>query len=365
MNTGLGILGLSGKTAFSFVGQRGLRYFEDHPFLEVRALIADDPDDVGKTLAEAVRSRWLLDEPVPERFADVTMVGLDQAALESAGVELVLSALPGPHARRLDPQLAEMGFPVVSESAGLRHDPDVPLIVPDVNADHLPLVRQQRATRGWDRGWIVASPLCTAVIAAIAVKPLVDAFGISAAVFTTLQALSGAGPTGVPAMKVVDNVLTHIPDEEEKLLKEMDKILGRYVGDAVEPFPTPIAATCTRVPVRDGHTVAVSLGLEREAPLDEVSAVLAAYRGRAQELALPSAPEVPIVVRSEADRPQPWLDRDVDGGRVVSVGRIRHQDALPNGIAYVAVGHNHDRGTVGNAVILTELVAREGLSQGR
>ena len=360
MTIGLGILGATGKSAFAFVGQRGLRYFEQHPTLQVRALIADDPADVGRTFAEVVQNRWLLDEPVPAAWADQVMVGLDRAALESAGVQLVLSALPGPHARQLDPQLAAMGFPVVSESAGLRMEADVPLIVPDVNADHLPLVRRQAATRGWERGSIVASPVCTAVIAAIAIKPLVDAFGVNRAIITTLQALSGAGPTGVPAMKVVDNVIPFIGDEEEKVRNELGKILGSFTGEGVAQWSAPIASTCTRVPVRDGHTEAITLSLGRPVETTEVAAAFAAYRGRAQELALPSAPVVPLVVRPEVDRPQPILDRDVDAGRVVSVGRIRTHDALPNGLAYVAVGHNHDRGTVGNAVILTELVAAEG-----
>lgn len=362
MSIGLGILGLSGKTAFAYVGQRGLRYFVDHPELEVRALIADDPADEGKTLSEAVRGRWLLDEPVPERFAGTPMVGVDREALEAAGVQVILSALPGPHARELDPRLAAMGFAVVSESAGLRSEPDIPLIVPDVNADHLPLARRQRETRGWERGWIVSSPVCTAVIAALAVKPVVDAFGVTSAVIDTLQALSGAGPTGVPAMKIVDNVLPFIADEEEKLTRELRKILGGFTGERIEPFASPIAATCTRVPVRDGHTEIVTLGLQREASLDEVAEALSSFRGPAQRMGLHSAPTVPLMVRAELDRPQPALDRDVDAGRVVSIGRLRRHDALPNGINFVAVGHNHDRGTVGNAVILTELVARQGLS---
>jgi aspartate-semialdehyde dehydrogenase len=360
MTIGLGILGASGKSAFAFVGQRGLRYFEQHPTLEVRALIADDPADAGRSFGEVVQNRWLLDDPVPAAWADRVMVGLDREALEAAGVQLILSALPGPHARQLDPQLAEMGFPVVSESAGLRLEQDVPLIVPDVNADHLPLVRRQKETRGWERGFIVASPVCTAVIAAIAIKPLVDEFGVESVILTTLQALSGAGPTGVPAMKVVDNVMPFIADEEEKVRNETRKILGRLDGEGIAPWSAPVAATCTRVPVRDGHTTSVTLGLSRSASPQAVSDALGAYRGRAQELALPSAPAVPLVVRPEADRPQPQLDRDVDSGRVVSVGRIRTHDALPNGISYVVVGHNHDRGTVGNAVILTELVAAEG-----
>ena len=145
-------------------------------------------------------------------------------------------------------------------------------------------------------------------------------------------------------MYVVDNVMPFIADEEDKLVKETRKILGRYTGDAIEPLGAPIAATCTRVPVRDGHTEAITLGLEREASLDEVAEAIAGYRGRAQELALPSAPAIPLVVRTEIDRPQPQLDRDVDAGRVVSVGRIRRHDAFENGVAYVAVGHNHDRG---------------------
>jgi aspartate-semialdehyde dehydrogenase len=356
---GLGLLGITGKTAFSFVGQRGLRYFEDHPFLEVRALIADDPADVGKSFAEAVAGRWLLDEPVPDRWKDLVMVGIDGPALESAGVDLVLSALPGPHARQLDPQVAALGLPVISESAGLRLEPDIPLIVPDINADHLGLVSVQKTTRGWDRGYIVASPVCTAVIVSLAVKPLADRFGISSSVVTTMQALSGAGPTGVPALKVIDNIQPFIADEEQKLDKELHKILGRYSDDAITPYPAPLAPTCTRVPVRDGHTASITLGLDAPAGLDEVAATIAAYRGRAQELGLPSAPAVPLVVRDEIDRPQPLLDRDVDDGRVVSVGRIRSHGAFPNGVSYIAVGHNHDRGTVGNAVILTELVARE------
>ncbi len=359
MTIGLALLGITGKTAFSFVGQRGLRYFEDHPFLELRALIADDPADVGKTFAEAVAGRWLLDEPVPDRWKDLVMVGIDGPALEAAGVELVLSALPGPHAKQLDPQVAALGLPVISESAGLRLDADIPLVVPDINADHLGLVSVQKTTRGWDRGYIVASPVCTAVIVALAVKPVVDAFGITSSVVTTMQALSGAGPTGVPALKVIDNIQPFIADEEQKLDKELHKILGTYRDGAIEPYPAPLAATCTRVPVRDGHTAAITLGMGRAASTEDVAGVIAAYRGRAQELALPSAPAIPLVVRSEIDRPQPLLDRDVDGGRVISVGRIRPHTAFANGVSYVAVGHNHDRGTVGNAVILTELVARE------
>lgn len=358
---GLGILGASGKTPFAYIGQRGLEMFNEHPWLEIRALIADDPADVGKTLAEATQRRWFLDTPVPERWAEVKLVGLDKQTLDSLGVELVLSGLPGPLARELDPQLAEMGFGVVSESMGLRHDPDVPLVVPEVNADHLQLIADQRAARGYDRGFLVATPLCTAVIAALAVKPIVDAFGIESAVYTTLQALSGAGPTGVPALRVIDNVLPYISDEEEKLRSELIKILGTYKEGRILPHPAPLAATCTRVPVRDGHTISATLACEREVSVEGAIGALATYRGRTHEFGLPSAPTMPVVVRSEPDRPQPLLDRDLDRGRAITVGRVRSADAFPNGLSFVAVGHNHDRGTVGNAVITCELVVAEQL----
>jgi aspartate-semialdehyde dehydrogenase len=202
------------------------------------------------------------------------------------------------------------------------------------------------------------------VIIGISMKPLIDAFGVEASVMTTMQALSGAGPTGVPGMGVVDNVLPFIQDEEEKLRNELAKIFGTLHGDRIVPFAPPISATCTRIGVRDGHTASIALALERAADVAEAAEALSGFRGRAQELGLPSAPQQPIVVREEANRPQPVLDRDAGEGRVVSVGRLRPQEALRNGIGYVAVGHNHDRGTVGNAVMVSELLVAEGLVDG-
>ena len=239
MAVGLALLGISGKTPFAYIGQRGLALFDDHPMFELRALIADDPADVGKPLGEAVQGRWLLDEPLPDRWAGEILQPLDAGKLRDNGVELVLSGLPGPHARELDPVLAAGGLPVVSESAGLRLEPDVPLVVTEVNADHLALTRVQKQSRGYGDGYLVASPVCTAVIAAIAAKPLIDRFGLKGSVYTTLQALSGAGPTGVPGMYVVDNVLPFIQDEEEKLRNELAKILGTYENDAITPHPAP------------------------------------------------------------------------------------------------------------------------------
>jgi aspartate-semialdehyde dehydrogenase len=176
-----------------------------------------------------------------------------------------------------------------------------------------------------------------------------------------MQALSGAGPTGVPALKVVDNIVPYIAGEEEKPRAELQKILGKRVGDTIAPHPAPLAATCTRVAVRDGHTVSANLACERPAPIDAAIEALSTYRGPAQELGLPSAPEVPVLVRDEPDRPQPVIDRYTDRGRAATVGRVRPHDAFANGLSYVACAHNHERGTVGNAVIACELVVARGL----
>lgn len=358
--TGVGILGATGKTSFAYIAQRSMQLLQGHPFLDVRALIADDPADVGKPFAEAVKDRWMLDEAIPNDWAGIRMIGTDAASLRDAGVTLVLSALSGPLAKELDPKLAAHGFGVISESIGLRQEPDVPLVVPEVNADHLRLIAAQRRARGWETGFVVSSPLCTAVIAAIAFKPLVDAYGLRSSIFTTLQAMSGAGRTGVAGLAIMDNILPFIGQEEEKLYAELPKILGTYTDNGIRPLATVFAATCTRVPVRDGHTIAATVSLDRPADPADAAGVFARYTSRSQELGLTFAPKAPIIVRSEDNRPQPFLDRDADQGRAVSVGRIRPA-AIDNGLSFVAVGHNHERGTYGNALILTELVVKEGL----
>lgn len=358
---GVGLLGVAGNTPFAYVGQRGLGLFENHPWFEVRAIIADDPADAGRRFGDVARDRWLLDEPFPEAWADTPLTGIDGPALREAGVSLVFSGLPGGQARRLDPQLAALGFGVVSESMGLRHDADVPLVVPEVNPDHLALVERQGTTRGYGTGFLVASPLCTAVIVALALAPLHERYGVRSLVATTLQALSGAGKTGVAALQVIDNLVPYIGGEEHKLTTELGKILGAWDGERIVPWEAPLAATCTRVPVRDGHTAVLTAGLGSPATVAEVAETFRGFTGRAAEFELPSAPREPVVVRDEPDRPQPLLDRTAGGGRAVSVGRLRAQEALGAGVSLVAVGHNHDRGTVGNALLVAELVAAAGL----
>ncbi len=361
MKKSLGFLGLGGRVSTAYIGQKALLLMQDHPFLETVAFIADDPADAGKTLREVLSDRWQAEEPLPERYADMVMLPADTAVLRKAGIDVVLSTLYGPKSRELDPIVAAAGIAVVSESVGMRGEPDVPVIVPEINADHLGIIPAQKKNRGFDRGFIVSAPLCTAVIIALAMKPLIDAFGLRSSVITTLQALSGAGKTGVASLAVLDNLLPFINGEEDKLHTELPKIFGSYADGTLTPHPAPITTTATRVPVRDGHTCSITLGLERPFDIDKVPELIASFTGRAQELALPHAPAAPLLYRPENDRPQPRLDRDHDNQLAVSVGRIRPAPSFENGIGLIAVGHNHGRGTFGNSVLLTELIVREGL----
>ena len=274
MTIGLGLLGITGKTAFSFVGQRGLRYFDDHPFLEVRALIADDPADVGRTFAEVVPGRWLLDEPVPDRWKDLVMVGIDGPALESAGVQLVLSALPGPHARQLDPQLAALGLPVVSESAGLRLEaghpahraghqrrPPRPGVGPEDDARLGP--RLHRVQPGVHRGHRGARREARRGRLR---HQLVRRDHDAGAFRRRAHGRAGAqGHRQHPAVHRGRGAEAGQGDAQDP--GHLSRRRHRAVSCAAR------AATCTRVPVRDGHTASITLGLERAASTDEVAGV--------------------------------------------------------------------------------------------
>lgn len=359
--TRLGILGIAGKVSTAYIAQKALFKFENHPFLETVAFLADDPADVGKPLGEVVKDRWQAEEPLPAKYADAKLLPVEKEALKKAELDIVLSALYGPLARELDPVVASAGIGVVSESVGLRLEPDVPLVIPEINADHLGVIPAQQKARGFDRGFVVTSPLCTAVIIALAMKPFVDAYGLNNCVLTTLQALSGAGKTGVASLAILDNLLPFINLEEDKLNTELPKMFGSYKDGALTPHPAPFTTTATRVPVRDGHTASITLGLDKAPELDRLPELIESYRGRAQELALPHAPAQPLLYRPENDRPQPLLDRDHADKMAVSVGRIRPAPSFTNGVGFIAVGHNHGRGTYGNAVLLTELLVKEGL----
>jgi aspartate-semialdehyde dehydrogenase len=349
--------------ATGVVGQQFLVALDKHPWFTVTRLAAS-ARSAGKRYADALRdpnsgaSRWLVDGPLPASFADMGVE--DAAAFDPTGLDLVFSGVEeGEVARELEPRLARH-VPVVSTASAFRMESDVPLLIPGVNAAHLPMLEQQRKQRGW-RGYIVPIPNCTTTGMAITLKPILDAFGLQSVVMVSLQALSGAGRNpGVLALDILDNVIPYIPKEEEKVRRETGKILGRLEGGAITPVAVPIGATCTRVNVRDGHTEVVYVSTQRPASAQEARARLAGFAGDLAGLGLPSAPDAPIVVRDDPFRPQPRLDRDTDHGMATVVGRVEEHDALPNGLKWVLVSHNTRMGAARGAVLTAELLAKRG-----
>lgn len=354
----VGVIGATGV-----VGQQFLVALDKHPWFTVTRLAAS-ARSAGKRYAEAIRdpnngaSRWLCDEPLPDAFRAMDVE--DAADFDPAGLDLVFTGVEeGEVARQLEPRLARQ-VPVVSTASAFRMEPDVPLLIPSINAAHAPLVEQQRQARGW-RGYIVPIPNCTTTGMAITLKPIFDAFGLDTVMMVSMQAISGAGRSpGVAALDILDNVIPYIPNEEQKARRETQKILGTLADGAIVPASVPLSATCTRVNVRDGHTEAVFVSTRERASVEQAREVLAGYKGDLAELGLPSAPCRPIVVRDDPFRPQPRLDRDTDQGMATVVGRLEAHEALPNGLKWVLVSHNTRMGAARGAVLTAELLAKRG-----
>lgn len=339
------VLGATGS-----VGQRFVQLLQDHPWFEVAELVASERS-VGRKYREA--TDWRLDAFVPEHAAD--MVVKDYA--DQIDSPIVFSALPGEVAEEIEQRLAKEGHAVLSNTSFHRMGDDIPLMIPEVNPDHARAIEAQKQNRGWS-GYIVTNPNCSAIHMVLTLKPLQDAFGLEQVAVTTLQAVSGAGYPGVPSLDMIDNVVPFISTEEEKMAEETCKLLGKW-HDGFQYDPVVVSATCTRVPVRDGHTEAVSVKLGQAATPDEVADVFRAFRGRPQILDLPSAPKRPIVVREERNRPQPNLDRDTEKGMASVVGRVRECPIF--GVKYVLLGHNTIRGAAGASILNAELFKVEGL----
>jgi aspartate-semialdehyde dehydrogenase len=337
--------------ATGMVGQWFVRLLASHPWFELTALAASDRS-AGKPYMEAVR--WIFPEEIPERVGGLPVV----APKPDLPARIVFSALPGEVAGPIEEEFAQAGYVVSSNARSHRYDPDVPLVVAEVNPDHLALVELQRKRRGW-KGFIVTGGNCSTVQLVLALEPLRRRFGVEATVVTTMQALSGAGFSGVPGNAILDNVLPYIPGEEEKLAREPRKIWGRMTPQGIEEAGVRISAHCHRVATLDGHLEAVSVKLSRPATAGELVEALEAFRGRPQQLGLPSAPAQPILVRHEPDRPQPRLDRYAGGGMSVVVGRIRPCSVLDWRLEIL--GHNTVRGAAGGAILNAELVVAEGL----
>ncbi len=345
----VGVLGATGA-----VGQRFIQLLADHPWFEITALAASERSAGGR-YADACT--WRLSADCPENVRDLVV----QPCEPNLDCRVVFSALPASVALGVEEEFAAAGYGVLSNASAHRMDPDVPLLIPEVNADHLALLETQRARRGWDKGFIVTDPNCSTVGMTLALKPIYDAFGLRRVIVTTLQALSGAGYPGVPSMDMLDNVIPYIRNEEDKLVTEPLKILGRYdaADGGIAPAAFPVSPTCTRVAVRDGHMEVISIELERHASAEELAEALATFQSEPYALGCPSAVDPTILVRSEPDRPQTRLDRDNGHGMAVTIGRIRPCEVLDYKL--VALSHNTIRGAAGGSLLNAEIMVAKGL----
>lgn len=341
----VGILGATGM-----VGQRFIELLGDHPDFEITALTASKRS-AGKRYDDAVT--WYLDSKIPEIARDITVV--DTKPEEVKNVDIVFSALPANIAADVEPKFAEAGMIVASNAAAMRMEPDVPLVIPEVNPEHLELVEIQQRNRGWD-GFIVTNPNCSTIALTMTLKPLFDDYDLKKVYVSTMQAVSGAGYDGVPSMAIVDNLVPFIGGEEEKMESETLELLGDLDEGTINPATFGVSASCHRVAILDGHTEAVFIQMADEFSLEDIEESFREFRGLPQKLDLFSAPAAPIIVREEENRPQPRMDRGAERGMAVSVGRVRKDAAFENGLKYVLVGHNTIRGAAGASILNAELI---------
>ncbi len=340
------VLGATGS-----VGQRFVQLLEGHPWFKVNELVASDRSS-GQCYGEVCD--WRVSDAMPSSTRETRVKALGDR-LES---QIVFSSLPGGLASTVEAELAAQGKQVFTNASDNRMVPDVPLVIPEVNPDHLGLIESQRRNRGWSDGLIVANPNCSTIHLVLALKPIWEEFGIEQAMVTTLQAASGAGYPGVPSLDLIDNVVPYIGGEEEKIEHETLKLLGTVAGEHIASAAITLSAQCTRVPVRDGHLESVSLRLRKKAAIPQVVEALESFTGRPQALGLPFAPERPIIVRPELDRPQPSLDRNAANGMASVVGRVRECSIFD--VKFMVLGHNTIRGAAGASILNAELLHQEG-----
>jgi aspartate-semialdehyde dehydrogenase len=339
------ILGATGA-----VGQRFVQLLADHPWFEIVTVAASERS-AGRTYADACN--WVISGDPPAAIGQLTVDSLEP----TVDGRIVFSALPSSVSREVEPLFARAGYAVCSNASAFREEPDVPLVIPELNADHLALIERQRSLRGW-RGFIITSPNCTTTGIAIPLKPLNEAFGLRQVFAVSMQAISGAGYPGVASLDILNNVIPYIGGEEEKLERETCLLLGEVRDGERIGADITISAQTNRVPVLDGHTVCLSLGFDRAPSVDEAIEALAGFRGQPAAAGLPSSPARILIVRSEPDRPQPRRDRDAEGGMAVSVGRVRPCPLLD--LRLVSVSHNTLRGAAGGSILNAELLVAEG-----
>jgi len=342
----VGILGATGM-----VGQRFIQLLENHPWFEITWLAASDRSS-GKPYSEA--ARWKLDTPLPQRIARMTV----SPAVPDGAPKVIFAALDADIAREMEPAFAAAGCAVVSNSSAFRMHPDVPLVIPEVNADHLSLIEEQ-TWRKQSGGYIVTNPNCCAIGLVLALKPIQERFGIEALFVSTMQAVSGAGHPGVASLDILGNVVPYIKNEEEKLQEETLKLLGRLTigSHAVVPLDAKLSAHCNRVPVEDGHMECVSIKLRTKASREDLLEAWQEFTPLKAQ-ALPSAPEQPVEFVTAEDRPQPRLDRMRGNGMASTVGRLRPCNLLD--WKFTVLSHNTIRGAAGAAILNAEILEKLG-----
>ena len=349
----VGVLGATGA-----VGQRFVQMLQGHPWFELSVLCAS-PRNTGKRYGDACN--WLLRGDMPAHLRDCVL----EEMAPGIDCQLVFSALPSGPARTVEAELAAAGYIVCSNASAYRYEPDVPLLIPEVNPEHIGLIDLQRRQRGW-AGFITTNPNCSTTHLVSAIHPLHEAFGVTKIFVVTMQAVSGGGYTGVPSMDVIDNVIPYIGAEEEKMeSREPQKLLGQFDGQSVQMADFVVSAHCNRVPVRNGHLAAVSVEFARRPSLEDVRRAWAEYEPLPQRMGLPSAPDEAILYREEADRPQPRMDRLAGSvpGMTTVVGRLRADPLLH--VKFLTLGHNTIRGAAGGSLLNAELLAAQGYLGGQ
>lgn len=340
MRYSVAVLGATGM-----VGQKFIQLLDGHPWFKLTSLAASERR-IGKKYGEEVD--WVVSREIPEIAKDIEMVPMDPKHVDA---DIVFSALPSSIAKEVEPKFAEAGFVVASNASAYRMTEDVPLVIPEVNPEHLGLIEVQKRNRNWD-GFIVTNPNCTTIVLVLSLKPLMD-LGLQNVRVASMQALSGAGYPGVPSLAITDNVIPFISGEEEKVETEPLKLLGKFDGSKVQFASIKVSASCHRVPVIDGHTEAVWVEFGRNVDVGEVKEAFESL----EPIDLPTSPEKVIIVRDEPDRPQPRLDRDAGNGMSITVGRIRKDG--DRGIKYIVMGHNTVRGAAGASILNAELMVKE------
>lgn len=357
----VGVLGATGM-----VGQRYIKLLENHPWFEV-SYVAASPRSAGQLYKDAVKNRWLIGENIPDGVADLMVEDANLAENALGKCQFVFSALELPKKediKNLEAAYAAEGIPVVSNASANRWTEDVPMLVPEINFAHLDVIAEQKKHHGWDKGFIAVKPNCSLQTYMMPLHALIQAgYPVKRMIVTTLQATSGAGYPGVPSFDMIDNIVPFIGGEEEKTEKECLKILGTVQdGKIVNATGPVVSSTCTRVPVVDGHTACVSLEFDlpddKKPSLEEIERVWTSYTSVPQELKLPSAPEHPIVVRHEDNRPQPRRDRETEKGMACVIGRLRPCNVFD--VKFVALSHNTKRGAALGGILNAELLKAKG-----